>query len=121
MRRYITRGATEGADIWPELLEKLVKLDAKIDQHDEDVRRLERMRFAIAFAAVEKEPKGYARDAHYVGLYFRWMRTVIGWGLGEGHSIEEIADEMGVSVGMVEDYVAAPTSSNDEFIAAVCR
>lgn len=105
----------------PAAIEKLVELDAQIDRHEKDARRLQRIVFDRAFARLAQLPKGYERDVGEVGLYFRWMQTVVGWGLDDGQSIEEIADEMGVSVEMVEDYLDAPTSSTAEFIAKVCR
>ena len=83
----------------------------------DDMRRLERLRFEIAFAAVANLPKGYVRDVREVGLYFRWMRTLAAWGVDDGLSIEQVADAMGTSVEMVEDYLSAPTGSNDVWFA----
>jgi hypothetical protein len=118
---FLARMAAEDADgamLIPAAVEDAVARAAKLG---EDMRRLQRIKFGMAFAALETQPNGYARDAWEFGLHIRWIRTLIVWGMEDGQSIEEIADDMGVSVGMVKDYLDAPTSSNVEFLAAVCR
>jgi transposase len=110
----------------PRTVEELVTRGRQII---EDERRLERIKFEMAFAAVAKQPAGVLRDAREVGLHMRWQRTNIHmrwqrtnilWLMEDGQSIENIAEHFGVSVEMVMDYLDAPTSSNDGFLAAVC-
>jgi transposase len=93
---------------------------ARLNQFGKDQRRLQRITFDMAFTALQEQPNDARRAARELGLHIRWMRTLVVWGMEDGRSIEDIADDMGVSVGMVEDYLDAPTSSNDEFLAAVC-
>jgi hypothetical protein len=85
----------------------------------EEIRRLTRIQFEKAFAAAAELPRGYRRDAREVGLQMRWMRTNVVWLMDDGMSIEEIAQAIGTSVSMVETYLEAPTSSNEEYFVIV--
>jgi hypothetical protein len=79
--------------------------DALLTQLFEDERRIHRIMFRQAFAALETQPAGYQKDVLWVGLQLRWMRTNVEWFIDDGLSIEKIAETMGTSVAMVEDYL----------------
>ena len=107
---------------------KVVRISATVDEavaHMNklycEIQRLARIRFEQAFAAVSRQPVSATRDAKTFGLLLRWQRQQVIWGLDKGQSIEEVADAMGTSAQMCQDYLDldAPTSTDDEFFASI--
>ena len=81
---------------------------------------IKRIQFDTAFAAVRRQPVSATRDAKQFGLWMRWQRYLVMSALGDGQTLEQIADTMGTSIQMIEDYLdAAPTSTDEEFFAGI--
>jgi len=102
-----------------EWLARLVEIEKRIDQHDSNIRRLQRIKFDNLFTLLRMQPPGAIRDAREFGLWMRWHRIKAEWGLEDGLSIDQIADAMGASVPMVQDYLDSPTSNDREFFAKI--
>ena len=86
---------------------------------DYEMHRLKRIWFDNAYAMVSRQPGGYRRDVMEVGLYFRWQRNNAMWALDSGMSMEQVAEMMGASVQMVQDYLGAPKGTDEEYFAKI--
>lgn len=68
-------------------------------------RRVVRIMFDMAFAAVEKLPTTAAKNAWRFGLQLNWLQTNTVWCLDDGLAIEDIAERSGASVSLVEEWL----------------